>query len=486
MSQPFPPGEPPRPRPLPAPTPAPPRAAGRPAFVPREPVRGRSKQSNPGATVAIVLGIVFIVLLLTCGVGGTMFVFAFQRASAQASRARAELERQQRQQDRRFTEQLRQQRTSRPSLPPPGRRVIPTREDLEAQLPPYERHLAWLKGHDDHQVREAAEWFAKQPVTANHQGEVQAALLAKARFATTENLPALMAALSVWAEVGAVPDLVSLSKRKRDEAAPVVAVIEKFEDEETTDALVQLLRERSAVAEYAAAALVRRPDAAKPKLLPLVNDPDERLRTAVQTILREMEVTDGDLLEQALTDMKSTDQRQRAIAFAWIGSATLKDEDRARVLAVLGAAMLGEDRSLRNQALQALVADKSQQSSNLLLTTLEGPKEPWSGALEELLERGDERVAAHFESLVKEPQTMGRTLHAVRKTKGGEPVVRKFLLTCQDRDVLRHILFAFGDSANEASLPALEQVRKLAEKENDAGLKIAVDHVMQRMQTRTP
>lgn len=494
-----------RPRPLPvakplAPAETPPVANFQPQFAPSEPPR----KDNTLKILAIVFGVIVCTVLLFCGGIGAFAYVGFLRAKAQVAKATAEakrnfvvLEQQQRESQRlhdesqrvlrqnleearRAQERMREE-TSLPGETPAPFTPPPTKEQIEAALPPLERHLAWLKGYDSEKVSQALTWFSSQPLDETKRYEVQQALLQKLH--DRDHRVAAIQALGVWGDERTVSEVARLARFDKEMVSPVVDFLAKRPSDEATTALIELLRRGEAQAAAAKEALAERPGA-KDKLLTLVNDRDQTLRNHALDVLKEMKVTDDELFAQVQLDLADMQHSRALPAIEWLGAAELSKENRAKALETLTAAISHQDFQVRGAAIKALIDDKSEEASTALVAALDDERGPWAMALAELLNRNDERVVDKIEDFVRQPIRMGQTLHAIRETKSGEDVIIKTLETTKDREVQRHIVFAMALMATEKSLPALKKLEKTAQQTKDIGLQVAVQHVLTQLEQR--
>lgn len=500
-----------RPRPLPvakplAPAETPPVANFQPQFAPSEP----QHKDNTLKILAIVCGVIVCTVLLFCGGIGAFAYVGFLRAKAQVAKATAEakrnfvvleqqerdaqrlrneaqqvlrqnLEETRRAQGRRRDESPAQSEASIPGGAPAPFPLPPTREQIEAALPPLERHLAWLKGYDSEKVSQALTWFASQPLDEVKRYEVQPALLQKLH--DRDHREAAIQALGVWGDERTVNEVARLAKFDKEMVSPVVEFLAKRPSDEATTALIELLRRGEAQAAAAKEALAERPGA-KDKLITLVNDRDQALRNHVRDVLKEMKVSDDELFAQVQLDLADMQHGRALPAIEWLGVAELSKENRAKALEALTAALSNQDFQVRGAAIKALINDKSDEASTALVATLDDERGPWAMALAELVNRNDDRVVDKITDFVRQPIRMGQTLHAIRETKSGEEVIIKTLETTKDREVQRHILFAMAPIATDKSLPALKKLEKTAQQTKDIGLQVAVRHVLTQLEQR--
>jgi HEAT repeat protein len=345
--------------------------------------------------------------------------------------------------------------------------------------------LRWLKSNSPDKISQAAVWFSVQPRDDRRQIEVQQAILDQLQSGRSPQAGDLLGALTVWGSADATTVIINVAKHQPNQSERVVHLLGKYDDPRTTAGLIVMLKQGEEQRKQATNGLIGKREAGKAALLPLLNDSDVATRTAVRKALEEIRLLHDEILPQALRDLASDSAEKRALSLEWLGTASLSPEKRPEATKAIALRLKDDDRTVRAAALKALMADKSKDSSDALLPYVSDRQGPWNEVLSALMERGDQRVAEPLGKLVKEPLTMGQALQAIRTTSGeGEEVVLQCIKTTDDAQLVQHILFALAESGTQKSVETIKKLLLRAQQTKNAGLQIATQHALKRINER--
>ncbi len=346
----------------------------------------------------------------------------------------------------------------------------------------YPTNLKRLQSGDGGEKQRAAEWFARQPLESDKQGEVSKAL----NNMHTDGLRKhALGALKVWGTKENVPIIARIMQQEAFVKIDCMEMLVKFDDDRAIEPLISMLNEAFREGERAEEILADWWPQAEEPLVKHLHDKEGRIRERTQRILALRKTDQGLLITQTLEDLQSSNRDVRRNAVDWLAKLDVKPDLQPVVAAVAPSLFSDTNNDIRRDALVMFGKYAPKERADELLKLLDDKEhERWKAGLTGLVRLGDVRAA---ERIGRRKELRDEAFRLFRATgTPAEDLVQKTLTHIEVKDwgTGKDLCELLGEIGSSKSVGFLQQVKKKATANKTPFVPEAADKAIESIRRR--
>lgn len=326
-------------------------------------------------------------------------------------------------------------------------------------------YLDKIQNGDDRERDEAAEKLATVPASDLKRSEVLRVLHRALEVEDTRN-EALMKALATWGDESSLPTahiVLEGISFGRDEAVRLVA---RIKSESSIPYLVELLSDRGTLGSRAKNALIGYGDAATEHVLKSMNDPDDAVRKSARSVAQQLNVTEDQILEQCISDLRSSEDRRAQAAFEYVS--TIDAESARNKHPELADAIVTGFKKLspfdKDDNINIVLRWTSEENAEQLISLLaERDEAVWTPVFKRILDFEDQSLAANpTADLLSDFFKREKALGIMTERGAASEDLAIIMLDHSDPDVLVEMCKLLANYGSEKCIPNLTRLSKAA------------------------